>query len=302
MKRPVRVLVASVLLALTLPASADPGPALRPELWLSSDSDGNDTQRYALGWDVRRDDIEHWWGFEAERARYSGPGWSDRQERLSVRAAGGSGNWRWQGEAGTNGDDLLGSFAVHSQDAWRKEFFLERDVLETRDGVAQGLVHTFAGAALDVPLSERWSASGLVGLQDFGGGNLRRHLRANLVYAVLPGQGLSAQLRLRQFNDSDPGEGDYFAPGRYRQALGVVSLRRFHGGHQYRVTAGLGRQQSADAGWEPARLLELEYQTPQNRGRYLRATAGYSDVPAYAGTPGEGYRYRYVRLEGVWQF
>lgn len=300
--RPVRILAAALLLALAVPAMADPGPALRPELFVSSDSDGNHSQRYALGWDVRRQDIEHWWGFKADRARYSGPGWSDVQERLSVRAAGSAGEWRWQGEAGTNGDDLLGSFSLHSRDAWRKEFFLERDVLETQDGIARGLVHTFAGAAMDVPLSERWSSTGLVGLQDFGGDNLRRHLRANLVYAVLPEQGLSAQLRLRQFNDSDPGEGDYFAPGRYRQALGVLSLRRFHGGYQWRVTAGLGRQQSADAGWEPARLLELDFQTPHDRGHYLRATAGYSDVPAYAGTAGDGYRYRYVRVEGVWAF
>jgi hypothetical protein len=295
-----RLPAAALLAALVLPAAADPGPALRPELFLSSDSDGNHSQRSALGWDVRREDIEHWWGFKAERARYSGDGWRDVDERLFVRAAGGEGNWRWTAEAGTDGDDLLGSASVFSDDARRKEFFLERDVLETRLGTGRGLVHTFAGAAMDLPMGERWSASGLVGLQDFGGDNLRRHLRANLVYALLPEQGLSLQLRLRQFNDSDPRELDYFAPGRYRQALGVVSMRRFVGGYQWRATAGLGRQDFTGAASQPARLLELDFQTPKDRGHYLRATAGYSDAPANSGSGGDGYHYRYVRLEAVW--
>ena len=109
-----RLPVAALLAALSLPAMAEPGPALRPELFLSSDSDGNHSQRSALGWDVRREDIEHWWGFKAERARYSGDGWREVDERLFVRAAGGEGKWRWTAEAGTDGDDLLGSASVFS--------------------------------------------------------------------------------------------------------------------------------------------------------------------------------------------
>lgn len=301
MMRLTSTLAAALLLAAPL-AAAEPGPALRAEGFLSSDSDGNRTERAALGWDVSRRDIEHWWGFRAERARFSGEGWRERDERLYLRAAGGEGGWRWQGEAGTNGDDLLGSASVFSTGARRKEFFLERDVLETRRGLAEGRVHTYAGAALDWPLSDRWSATGLVGLQDFGGDNLRRHLRANLVYALAPSQGLSLQLRLRQFNDSDPRELDYFAPGRYRQALGVLSLRRFVGGYQWRATAGAGRQDFTGVGSQPARLLEFEFQTPKDRGHYLRATAGYSDAPADGASGGADYRYRYARLEGVWAF
>ena len=241
-------------------------------------------------------------GPDAGRAEEPGAG-ADHEVPQRGGAAGGEGGWRWQGEAGTNGDDLLGSASVFSTGARRKEFFLERDVLETRRGLAEGRVHTYAGAALDWPLSERWSATGLVGLQDFGGDNLRRHLRANLVYAVAPEQGLSLQLRLRQFNDSDPREADYFAPGRYRQALGVVSMRRFFGGgYQLRATAGYGRQDFTSIGSQPSRLLELDFQTPKDRGHFLRATAGYSDAPGDSASQGTGYRYRYVRVEGVWAF
>lgn len=301
MSRRLRTLLAALLALPALPALAD-GQALRPELFLSSDSDGNDSQRLSLGWDWERQDIEHWRGLRIERARFSGDGWSDTSERLYLRAAGSRGKWRWKGEGGTDGDHLLGSASLYSEEAWRKEFFLERDMLETREGLSRGRIHTFAGAALDVPISERWSASGLVGLQEFGGSNLRRHLRANLVYAVLPEQGLSLQLRLRQFNDSEPNELDYFAPGRYRQALGVVSMRRFVGGYQWRATAGLGRQDFTGVDSQSSRLLELDFQTPKDRGHYLRATAGYSDAPANGARGGAGYRYRYLRVEGVWEF
>ena len=104
----------------------------------------------------------------------------------------------------------------------------------------------------------------------------------------------------RQFNDSNPRELDYFAPGRYRQALGVVSMRRFVGGYQWRATAGLGRQDFTGVGSQPSRLLEVDFQTPKHRGHYLRATAGYSDAPADGSAGGEGYRYRYLRFEAVW--
>lgn len=303
MSRYACTLVASALLA-ALPAMAqESNPAIRAEGFVSSDSDGNDVQRASLGWDFSRRDIEHWWGMRVEHARFSGDGWSHEEERVFLRAAGGEGGWRWMGEAGTNGDDLLGSASVYSTDERRKEFFLERDVLETRQGVEQGLVHTYAGAAIDLPLSERWTATGLVGLQDFGGDNLRRHLRANLIYAVLPEQGISLQLRLRQFNDSDPREADYFAPGRYRQALGVVSMRRFFGdGYQLRATAGYGRQDFTGVDSHPARLLEVDFQTPKDRGHFLRATAGYTDAPGDGASVGTGYSYRYVRVEGVWAF
>lgn len=276
------------------------GPALRPEWLVSSDSDGNHSVRASLGWDVSRRDLEHWWGVRAERLRYAGPGWREVDERLFLRAAGGEGGWRWQGEVGSDGHDLLGSASVHSTGRWRQEYFLERDVLETELGAAEGRVHTFAGAALDMPLGERATATVLAGLQDFGARNLRRHLRATLAWTALPEAGLSLQLRARQFHDSDPGEAGYFAPGRYRQWLGVASMRRFtEGGHQWRLTAGLGRQHIGDGPSQRARLFELDVRTRASGRHYLRATAGYSDAPGNQAA-GPGYDYRYVRVEAVW--
>lgn len=301
-RRP-RACAAALLAALAGPVLAgEAGTALRPEMFVSSDSDGATTLRQSMGWDLQRRDIEHWWGLRAERARFSRPGWRESATRLFVRGAGGEGDWRWQAEAGTDGEALLGSASLISTDTARKEFFLERDVLETREGLRLGRVHTYAGAALDWPLAGRWSVNGLVGLQDFGGENLRRHLRGSLVYTLAPEQGLSLQLRLRQFDDSEARELDYFAPGRYRQALGVVQLRRFVGGYQWRIVAGWGRQSFTGGQDQASRMLELDFQTPKDRGHYLRASAGISDAPAAGAAGGEGYRYRYARVEAVWAF
>ena len=139
--------------------------AVRTDLWVGSDADGNEARKLALGWDVDHRDIEHWWGVKVEHARFSGRGWRDDQDRVFVSGAGDAGErWRWDGDVGTNGDDLIGRASIHSLDTYRKEFFIERDVLETRNGVAQGWVQTFAGAGIDVPMGERWSASGVAGL------------------------------------------------------------------------------------------------------------------------------------------
>lgn len=279
---------------------ASPKQALRPELWLSSDADGNETQKYGLGWDLRRYSDDRWLGVKVERARFAGDGWSEGEERLYVRAAGGGDLWRWKVDAGSNGDALLGSASLHSQDARRKEFFLEREILETREGVERGLVQTFAGAAVDLPMGERWTATGLVGLQDFGSGNnLRTHLRGNLIFAALPEQGVSVQLRSRYFRNSEAREGDYYSPQWYGEVLGVVALRRRYGGYQWRAAAGFGRQRSDSESWSNARMLEVGVDTPHWKRAWLRANAGYKDTPVLNETGPDRYAYRYLSVEAV---
>src|SRR5690606_28304218 len=159
MSRLAHLLAAPLLvatLAASAPAPADDGDdvarqAVRVDAWASSDADGNDTRRLALGWGVVRRGRDHWWGAKVERAEFSGDGWHRHEERAYLSAAGDLGTWRWLGDLGSNGDDLVGRASLHSLDARRKEVFIERDTLETRRGVAAGWVHTFAGATVDLP-------------------------------------------------------------------------------------------------------------------------------------------------------
>ena len=82
MSRLAHLLAAPLLvatLAASAPAPADDGDdvarqAVRVDAWASSDADGNDTRRLALGWDVVHRDLDHWWGAKVERAEFSGDG------------------------------------------------------------------------------------------------------------------------------------------------------------------------------------------------------------------------------------
>jgi hypothetical protein len=296
----------ALLLACAGVARADDGAArlaLRADAWASSDADGNETQKLALGWDVSHRDLDHWWGAKVEHARFSGSGWSEREQRIYLAGAGDLGEWLWEGKAGSNGDDLLGSFSVHSQDPWRKEFFVERDTLETRRGAQRGLVQTFAGASIDMPLSQRWSATALAGAQDFGDGdNLRTHLRGNLVFALAPEQGISLQLRTRYYRNSEAFEGDYYSPPWYGEALGVLAWRRHIGGYQWSARAGWGRQRSAGDESKRARMLGVGLETPRWKDAWLRVDAGYTDTPVLADTGAGRYAYRYVQVQAVMAF
>lgn len=294
-------------IAMAMPVAAQDGdaarPAVRADAWSSSDAEGNEARKLALGWDVAHRDLQHWWGMKVERARYSGDGWSDTSDRIYLAGAGERGGWLWEGDLGTDGDDLIGRASIHSQDARRKEFFIERDVLETRGGVENGWVQTFAGAAIDLPMGERWSATLLGGAQDFGtGSNLRTHARGNLVYAVAPEQGLSVQLRTRYFHNSDPREADYYSPPWYGEAIGAVGWRRNVGGYQWRALAGTGRQRSAGEDWKRARMLQVGLETPRWKDAWLRIDAGYTDTPVLTDSGEGSYSYRYLRVQGVVAF
>src|SRR3546814_1467271 len=90
--------------------------------------------------------------------------------------------------------------------AWRQEYFVERDVLETRSG-RDGRYATFAGAAFDIPLDARGQQITLLaGVQEFSGDNVRTHLRAVYSLPLVADWGLGMQLRARSFHNSHPRE------------------------------------------------------------------------------------------------
>lgn len=294
-------------LAMAMPVVAQDGDAgrgaARADAWLGSDSEGNQTRKLTLGWDVAHRDQDHWWGLKVERVHFSGDRWSESEDRAYVSGAGGGPDWSWDGDIGSNGHDLIGRGTIHSRDARRKEFFIERDVLETRKGTANGWVQTFAGAAIDLPMGERWNASLLAGVQDFDtGDNLRTHLRMNLVHVLVPEQGVSLQLRTRYFHNSDPREADYFSPPWHGEALGVLGWRRFVGGYRWQASAGAGRQRSAGGDWKRARMLQVGLETPRWHNAWLRFDAGYSDTPVAASTGTDSYAYRFARVQAAIAF
>lgn len=292
------------------PCAAGEGrQALRVDGFHSSDTDGAELTRFGLGWDFSRRDREHWIGAKLEQARFAAPGWAHQEQRVYFQAAGtlGEGDidddtWRWRVSPGTNGDQLVGSAALNTEGPRRRELFIERELLEMRGGVEREQVVTFLGAAIDHPIGERVSVTGLAGWQDFDDGNRRVHLRGTGVVSAWREQGLSLQLRTRYHRNSDPGQGDYFSPPWYVDVIPALGWRRFVSGHQFNAVAGVGRQRVAGQDARRARLFQVGYESPRWRDSWVRVDMGYTDTPGTTSLGVDRYSYRFIMLEGVIAF
>ncbi|MDP1913160.1 hypothetical protein [Brevundimonas sp.] len=269
--------------------------AVSADLFASTDADEAETVKAGVSFDWRYRGPGDYQGGRLEAARFSpATGPSTEEQRLYYRFAQTGEDWSWNGMVGTNGETVLGSLSVHNNDRIRQEYFIERERLETAQGLDQDLYHTFVGAAFDLPIDERNTLTALVGVQDFDGENLRTHLRARAIHVVKPEWGLSVQLRTRYFHNSVPAEADYFSPEWYVEVLPVVQVQRFHNGWRYQAAVGIGAQREAGSDWRAARHFEASVTSPPiSRDWHVRAAVVHSNAPV---TSERGYDYSQVSL------
>lgn len=299
-----RPIVAIWLTALaTTPAAAQEAPspprqAAGTELFYASDSDGSEVVRAALNFDLRNAGENDHIGFSIEKAWYRpANGGDESRERAFVTAAGERGKWQWRARIGSDGDTVIGSIAVNDTRPLRKEFFVERDIVETRQGLQRGIYATFAGAAIDLPAGDRNSFTALVGVQDFTGDNVRLHLRGSYIHILKRDWGLSAQLRGRYFQNSAPREFDYYSPRWFAQVLPVVQVRRFVGGWELVGAAGIGAQRDADSKWRQSRFAQARFRSPIRASRWsVNGGITYSSTPAFTDTSDSAYSYLQISL------
>lgn len=265
------------------------GPALGTELFASTDSDDTSVVKL-LGRAAWKDDgPDRFQGIALEQAWFTPEGEKTRKDqRIYLDLADKAGDkWLWRAKLGTDGHTWLGSANVRAAD-WSKEFFLEREIVETPQGVDEGIYYTFAGASLDFPVSGRSTFNVTAGIQEFTGKNERLHLRGSYVHVVKPDLGLSVQLRGRYFHSTEPGEFDYYSPRDFFQLLPVVQMRRFDSsGWMYLVAGGLGAQKSTGNGLEWARLADVRVESPRGRhdlrlfGQIQYSNSSLSDAGDY---------------------
>lgn len=272
-------------------------PASGSEIFYSSDSDGTEVARAGIDLGLRDAGDTRSIGIRLERARYDpgGRGWESR-DRIFLTGAEKLGKWQLRARAGSDGDSVIGALSLNDDSRFRKEFFVERDIVETRQGLDLGLYATFAGAAVDLPADDRNVFTALAGVQAFTGGNVRLHLRASYIHVVKPKLGLSVQLRARGFRSSDPGEHDYYSPRRYAEALPLVQMRRFVGGWELLGAAGLGVQRDSGSGWRASRHAHARFRSPRSSGWSLNGAITYTNTPSTTGTPRSGYSYVQLAL------
>lgn len=275
-------------------AVATARPAVGTALFYSTDSDDSTTMRAAIDFDLRHESDQKRLGFRLEQAWYDPVDSGTRKrERAFVRWADGNDRWKWSTMVGTDGHTVIGTASIHDEARFRKELFVERDVIETRRGLDERLYATFGGAAIDLPAGERTTFTVLAGLQEFTGDNVRLHARANAVHVVDPDLGLSAQLRTRWFRNSDPREFDYYSPRWYAQVLPVLQVRRFVDGWELVGAGGIGAQRDSDSEWGQARFAQVRVNSPSGSANDLvvRGELTYTNAPATSAVSGPGYSY-----------
>lgn len=281
--------------ALVLAAAAALGssPAVGADLFYSSDADDTEIVKAGVNFDLAYAGPDKHWGIRLERARFTPLGQRGRtMERAYLRGADSLGAWKWNATVGTDGRTLLGSASIHDESPFRKEVFVEREILETPQGLTHRIYYTFAGAALDLPADDHNVLTIVAGVQPFTGGNVRTHLRGTFVHVVKPDWGLSAQLRTRWFRSSDPHQFDYYSPRWYAEVLPVIQVRRFVHGWQLLGAAGYGAQRDSDSHWRSSRYLNARVTSPASKGGWaVNGAFLMTNTPVST-----GYTYRYTQF------
>lgn len=300
-------LVPAAAVALSAAASAQQlplAPAAGGEVFVSTDSDDTRVVRAAIDFDLRNQGPERRLGVRLEKAWYDPVDSGTRErERVFLQAADVAGGWNWSARIGTDGDSVIGAASVHDNARFRKEFFIERDIVETQQGIDNGIYSTFAGAAIDFPASERSVFTALAGVQEFTGDNVRFHLRGNAVHVIDPEIGLSAQLRGRYFHSTEPGEFDYYSPRWYAQLLSVAQIRRFVGGWELVGAGGIGLQRDSASDWRRSDYLHARVRSPRNSQNWsVQGELTFTNAPSDSAAAGGSYRYVQTRLSILRRF
>jgi hypothetical protein len=255
-------------------------PAAGVELFASIDSDDTDVVKLLGRGLIHADGPDRYLGVAVERVWFSPQGQHTRKDnRFYIDLADKAGDkWLWKARLGTDGHTWLGSVNARAKD-WSKEFFLEREIVETPRGVDEGVYYTFLGASVDLPASDRDVFTATAGVQEFTGKNERLHVRGSYVRVLDSKLGLSAQLRARYFHSTAPGEFDYYSPKDFVQVLPVLQMRRFTStGWMLLGAVGYGTQHSTGDSWQAARLADFRVESPRGaRNSRLFAQVQYSN-------------------------
>ncbi len=176
-------------------------------------------------------------------------------------------DWRWKARVGTDGHTILGRAQLRRAD-WSRSLSVEREIVETNQGLQRKIYYTLLGGSSDIPIDDNNTLALTAGVQEFSGKNERLHLRGRYVHVLAAKLGLSARFDVRYYHSTKPNEFDYFSPANFLRTLPIVQLRRFdRRGWMYLAAVGVGRQRSTRAGWTTARYAQLHLESAASAGR-----------------------------------
>jgi len=303
-----RTIIAAVAAALAAPvlATAQDATTTAPfaEAQFVSDNANFRAMRLRAGALIPYDNPWHYAGVAAQTSRY----WQDGYRKEAEAILGSYRDQRRDTLAGiqleAGAARVSGHLRAIGDATWRFvpapgvaiDAIAAADLVETPLALDRGIGHTFAALGIERQLGDRFTMTGLAGRQWFTDGNARNHLRARLIALVLPEEGVTLQLRYRQYDSmKDDVGGAYFNPDHYQQWLGVAAIRKRYAGWMFQGELGSGQERSTGGPSRAARHVEARAEGPLFGTARLVLRAGYERSAGFIDAT--GYSYRIVAAE-----
>ncbi|MES1982249.1 MAG: hypothetical protein V4443_07220 [Pseudomonadota bacterium] len=287
-------------------AAADPSQSngLGAGTFLSTDSEGFNTRRFALEYFPRYRSADSLSGLRYTSHTYNQNNWSRSGQQLSLvhREINPATAYGWNVDVGMfqQGGHSLLTLETNYRRALAErtgvELFATRDWVETPIALDNGIHFTFLGAAIEQGIGSRVTLLGLAGRQIFSDDNVRNHRRFKVVYQPDLDSGLTLQMRYRAYTSAGGTVGGaYFNPVRYEEIMPALGWRRKIQDWTCNLTAGGGRQKITTDPYSPTYLFEAGLQSPPGTPYSMRVRAGVTRSAAFLSAD-----YRYSYLQGEW--
>lgn len=280
-----------------------------PDIYYGADSENFSTYKYKAGILPLYEHGEKYTGLFYQHNYFTQGNWSSTGEQYTLitkainprTALGYNLNIGYNTE---NGHQLVttdSSYGFQVTDSTKAELLLNRDRVETQNSLNNGIYYTMGGASIEQQITERFTAVVMGANMYFSDTNTRPIARAKLIYDLLPEYGLTAQLRYRQYWDTNTSvPNNYFNPSQYIENMIAFGARKRVEGWMLSGTAGVGRQSVNQAPSTTTQLYEVAATSPVNSNDYyFKTRAGYGKS---AGFLGPNYFYRYVMEELIIPF
>lgn len=302
------LLLATCLWGQVSAAADDPGMGvLAPSLFVAQDSDDFKVRKAGAGFAPQYHNGNDFTVIKAGNHRYWTAGWAIDATQVTlaktlIDARTGLGYQAGVGLNDMGGRQLMTAdidYSVAMNGSTNAGLFFNRDWVETRKALENGISLNYFGGSLEHRWAPGWTAIGLLAQHRFSDDNIRSHARVRLVYDLLPEQGINVQYRHRHFWNSNAPNGNYFNPDVYYEDMLALGLRRRVSGWLLAATLGLGLQKVSNDPDAPTHLAELEATSPLVGRVFFRGRVGFSDSATFNAP---NYIHRYLQVDLIFSF
>lgn len=198
-----------------------------------------------------------------------------------------AGRTRWIGDA---------TWSVRPKARTGIELLAAGDLVETRPALDRAIAYTLVGVSAEQQLTRRFTVTGMTGYQRFTDGNARVHVRGRLIWLLVPEHGITAQLRVQQYDTRQVDvDGAYFNPDLYREWKAALAVRKRHAGWLLSGTLAAGREQ-IDGVQHTTKLVEVRAEGTVAKDIRVVVHASYNRSAGFGAADGYWYRVMGVNL------